>query len=172
MWTENKIKIYLINLGEKFGMDLTSIPVEINKKMIKCWGKYVYDSVTLEPMKFVFSYYLLDGSYDENQITGIIKHEFAHFYTNTKYKKACGHGLEFKETCRLLNIPYTDISDLKISDPLKQYVDNLNKKYKITCLSCGNVFYKKKLPNYCTLQTYSLNYKCKCKGHLQIEQLH
>lgn len=165
------IKDYICYLGYEWGVDCSNIPIRISKRMTNTWGHYTFNAKTFKPLEFVFSHFLLDGSYTDEEIKSVLKHEFCHYYVNTLHKKDCKHNNEFQKACKFLNIDGSRYSKLKISENLKNYISSRN-KYKVTCNKCGITFFQKRLPNHCTLENYNKNYRCaSCKGTLEIKPI-
>ena len=64
-------------------------------------GAFFYKNTenNIIPIKFVFSYTLINGSYPEEVVKEVIIHEYLHYYCNSITKRNNGHNKFFKECC-------------------------------------------------------------------------
>ena len=166
VWNIEHIKDFLKTLGEKYKLSCINIPVRISKRMTRALGLYVYKKNTLQPVEFVFSAYLLDGSYSEKEVMQVITHEFCHYYTDTIEGKPCKHNNKFKRNCILMGITDNTYSNYKLSDKLLEKVEK-SYKYKIVCNNCGYTIKRKRIR-----KNFTKNYRCgKCLGTLKVIEL-
>lgn len=161
--TENKAnKLFKSTINEI--KDL--IPLELNKieSNIKianyktALGKCRRSSL-LNRYTIYLSKYLLEC--DEKLIKETIIHELIH-----TLKGCFNHGYNFIRYANFIKSKTGYNIVIKNSNP--QFGQKIQKKYKITCLDCGKVFYRHRLDKYAKMGYY----KHACGGKLKIEQLY
>ena len=142
------------------------IPLELNKiensvkitnyktSLAKCRRSKLLDRYTI-----CLSKYLLEC--DEKLIKETIIHELIH-----TLKGCFNHGYNFIRYANFIKYKTGYNIVVKNSDP--QFGQKIQKKYKITCLDCGKVFYRHRL------SVYLKHGFCKhvCGGELKVEQLY
>lgn len=105
------------------------------------------------------SQYLLDC--DIQFIKNVIAHELIHTVNG-----CFNHGLSFQRYVNLINRLFPHYK-IELKNTNKQFSQNVKYKYKITCLKCGNVFYRHKLPKHHDRLSHG-----QCGGKLKVEQLY
>lgn len=118
------------------------ILIEISKRATKRMGAFFYRKTSkgIEPIKFVFSYYLVNGNYSEEVVKEVIIHEYIHYYCDTKMGTTNGHNRIFKTMCRICKISDEatfKYKPLQIND--KKLNDKLQKEYYIYCSECNKI---------------------------------
>ena len=172
-WTISDIRKVLNQLDVELGCSSKKIPVMFNNKLKHTLGYFVfgYMGSNLVPSNFEFSKYIRDGFIPEDIVIAIIKHEYVHFYTDTKLNKACGHDKNFKHNCNKIGISGKatislpkDVS-LAIKEDMK-----IKPKYKVICTGCGNTFNRIRL--YRGKEYFLKNYVCiECNGKFKVEEI-
>ena len=100
VWEINDIR-FIINEISKIWNYPCGINIEISKRVTKRMGAFFYKNTgnNIIPIKFVFSYTLINGSYPEEVVKEVIIHEYLHYYCNSITKRNNGHNKFFKECC-------------------------------------------------------------------------
>ena len=104
------------------------------------------------------SKYLLEC--DIKLIKEVLIHELIHTCNG-----CFNHGKNFLHFAFLVNNELGYAITTQSKD--KQFKNNIPHKYKLTCLKCGRVFYRERLPKNKTNLKHAL-----CKGLLKIEKLY
>ncbi len=161
-----KIKISKRN-NKRYGCAKPSIPDKGYKIVVKkSFRKYIVKYENYKKYEIEISKWVLD--LDDKIIKNTIIHELIHClpYCNN-------HGEEFKKYARLVNekLGYniTRVGDKK-EDFKKsniEYNEEEEYKYKIICIKCGKVFFRKRLA-----KNFTRKYRCsKCLGKLEVYNL-
>ena len=130
-------------------VSITKTKTSLGKCTILCGGLF----------KISLSKYLLEC--DEKLIKETIIHELIH-----TLKGCFNHGYSFIRYANFVKFKTGYNIVIKNSNP--QFGQKIQKKYKITCLDCGKVFYRHRLDKYAKMGYY----KHVCGGKLKIEQLY
>lgn len=88
VWEINDIR-FIINEISKIWNYPCGINIEISKRVTKRMGAFFYKNAgnNIIPIKFVFSYTLINGSYPEEVVKEVIIHEYLHYYCNSITKE-------------------------------------------------------------------------------------
>ena len=131
IWTVDEIKKVIDEIASRWNYPC-DIKIEISKRATKRMGAFFYkrNEKKIIPIKFVFAYTLLNGSYSEQVVREVIIHEYLHYYCDLSTNKSNGHNKFFKECCLASGI--TDSTTFKYFNE----VNNKDAKYKIYCSKC------------------------------------
>ena len=125
--------------------DKFSVPVSVNDRFRTCLGRvtYIDNYVTkrVTPIKMEFSRDIINDP-DDEFVTNIVKHEWAHYYLAKSTRKDHGHDHAFKKLC-------AEIGCIEDQTVVKTNINNVPKedtpKYTLTCSCCGKKWtYKRK----------------------------
>ena len=172
-WTISDIRKVLNQLDEDLSYSSKKVPIIFNNRLkntLACFA-FDYKGNNLIPLSFEFSNYIKDGFIPEDIVVDIIKHEYIHFYINTKFNKDYGHDSNFKYYCKKIGISGKADTLLPKAVSLAINKDrNIKPKYKITCTGCGNSFNRIRI--YRGKEYYLKNYVCiKCNSKFKIEEI-
>ena len=135
VWEINAIR-FIINEISKIWNYPCGINIEISKRVTKRMGAFFYKNTgnNIIPIKFVFSYTLINGSYPEEVVKEVIIHEYLHYYCNSITKRNNGHNKFFKECCLKSGIsPNATFKYNSENNKVEKY------KYKIYCSKCKKI---------------------------------
>gem|GEM_PF-667968 len=131
-WELEEVRSLLVKTGDAFDFDCREVPVEISTRMEKTMGSFLFREKEgkIIPHSFRFSEVLLSGVYDENVVSSVIIHEYAHFYANVKTQENHMHDAYFKSICKRLRISSETY--------FRQLLPEIKKKgYILVCSKCG-----------------------------------
>ena len=136
VWSVADIKIIINEISEKWNYPC-NIKIEISKRATKRMGAFFYkrNGNNIIPIKFVFAYTLINGSYSKEVVREVIIHEYLHYYCNTITNSNNGHNKFFKACCIKSGIPSN--TTFKYNNELKY--DLSKYKYKIYCSNCKKI---------------------------------
>lgn len=171
IWSKEDVKKTLEEISESMGVSVQGIPITISKRMTSCKGECLQlfkNESYMRTTGFKFSYYLLDGRYDEETVREVIVHEYIHHYTNSIEGVACGHNVAFKRNCLKAGISpetyFTKSQEEGYEEiPRRQY----SYKYLIRCCCCGAEMKRKQIK-----KNIETDYRCgRCGGALKVEKI-
>lgn len=134
-----------------------TVPYIEIKNFKSCLGKC--NKITEDYYQIQLSKYLLDC--DTQLIKNVIAHELLHTIHG-----CFNHGESFVRYANLVNRLFPHYK-IEVKNTNKQFSQNIKYKYKITCLNCGKVFYKNRLPKGHEFLKHS-----QCGGKIKVEQLY
>ena len=129
--------------------------VEI-KNLKSCLGRC--HRITENYYQIQLSRYLLDC--DIQLIKNVIAHELIHTVNG-----CFNHGSSFIRYTNLINKIFPQYK-VEVKNTNKQFKENIDYKYQLTCEKCGAIFYRHRLPKYKDNLKHS-----SCMGHLLIKEL-
>jgi len=131
-WTIVRIKKELQKISDKYD-DTFSIEVGINGRLTRTLGRVEHKRVSEDifPVKLEISKQLLETSTDDD-IIGVIKHEWAHYYITKITKKNHNHDSSFKALCAEIGTHGT--TSIRVERTVE-----IESKYELICPNCGKV---------------------------------
>lgn len=124
----NIVKEELKKLDREFSTNSQTVTTRVSPRLKSVVAYYKFKTKTIEPIEFVFSEDLFTH-YSDEQVIKTIRHEYAHYYVNSKFNRNVKHGkewIEFMENA--LNIE----AEVSIDKKAKT-------KYSICCSECGKL---------------------------------
>jgi len=115
------------------------IPITVSK-MTKTMGYFQSRGNT--PLKLNFSYMLLNGAYDLDNVDEIVLHEVLHYMLHMQGYIRENHGSRFKAICRKHNCSLDGCSSSVQRTENYEEIIKKQSKYIIKCDTCGKLFYK------------------------------
>lgn len=168
VWTLDDVKKVFDEVVREHGLSIDNIPITISSRMTRCLGMCCYIKMdgNIVTTQFKFSKLLLDGHYPEEVVKEVIKHEYAHHYTNVTLNKDCHHDENFKRTCRMLGI-----SDSTYFEHNDKAVNLPKAKYTIRCKKCGYTIDRHRTTHRYNKDTIEKYCTCgRCRGKLEFIQ--
>ena len=100
IWTVDDIKLVIDEIASRWNYPC-NIKIEISKRATKRMGAFFYkrNGNNIIPIKFVFAYTLINGSYSKEVVREVIIHEYLHYYCDLSTNKSNGHNKFFKKCC-------------------------------------------------------------------------
>lgn len=132
IWTVDDIKLVIDEIASRWNYPC-NIKIEISKRATKRMGAFFYkrNGNNIIPIKFVFAYTLINGSYSKEVVREVIIHEYLHYYCDLSTNKSNGHNKFFKKCCLA-----SGISDNTTFKYFNEENNNKKYKYKIYCSKC------------------------------------
>ena len=133
IWTVDDIKLVIDEIASRWNYPC-NIKIEISKRATKRMGAFFYkrNGNNIIPIKFVFAYTLINGSYSKEVVREVIIHEYLHYYCNTITNANNGHNKFFKACCIKSGI--SSSTTFKYNNTTEK--DLSKYKYKIYCSNC------------------------------------
>ena len=99
-WDISKIEAVIQELNKRLDYQC-NLKIEISKRAQKRMGAFFYkrNGNNIIPIKFVFAYTLINGSYSKEVVREVIIHEYLHYYCDLSTNKSNGHNKFFKKCC-------------------------------------------------------------------------
>lgn len=132
MFSEQDIRRELNRLDGISGLDTSTIPIQISKRMTATLAKcrYLQKGKQMSVETFVFAKRLLQHATLEH-LLNTIRHEYAHAYTILTHQQA-DHGALWKATAKAFGC---DGSRLSSYPELMDHPEGI--KYELRCTACG-----------------------------------
>lgn len=167
IWTIDDIKLVVDKIANRWNYPC-NIKIEISKRATKRMGAFFYkrNGKNIIPIKFVFAYTLINGTYSEQVVREVIIHEYLHYYCDLSTNKSNGHNKFFKECCIA-----SGISDSTTFKYFNEENNNDTKyKYKIYCSKCKKMVCVRARKDAAKRKVNSYISKC-CNGRLYCDNL-
>ncbi|MGL4624817.1 MAG: SprT-like domain-containing protein [Culicoidibacterales bacterium] len=158
---QNQILAELQRLDQQFGTKAAHLPIEISSRFTRTLGQYRV-SYPEKKRSFCFQANLV---HHEHLLLQVIRHEFIHYYLEA-YQQISGHGKEFRQLCRQLEIP----ARATLTVPANFMTPNA--RYHLCCEQCQQVVGTRERITKAVQQRVQRSICRSCKGTIRIVKNH
>ena len=142
MFTLSDVRKMLVELDNQTGLSGATLELKVKntKKELACHVHKVRRNASGQvvervPVRFEFSKLIL--SCDEQTLSEVVKHEYAHYMSVVKYNDNCGDDYRFKKMCVIIG---ANANEPTFTNNSLQQQSMKMAKYNVICGDCNHVY--------------------------------